>query len=285
MRSEFIRPFIVAATLCAAVTAARADVRIVLRHSGTPSYEETLYLKGSSQRREVRSQSRDGRTYNWALINDCARQQFIWLDLKSPHYWVETGGVPSAVFTAFNETQFPPSSGPSKNKRMLTETITVTDTGERREMFGFTARHLKTVTRWSIAPAACDTPETRIETDGWYIDLLYGVDCSPDLSGATESGNISFAGNGCLGKRFGRGNNYAYHRQYVGEARRGFPLSETTRAYNEHGLTSTSTREVLELSTDKLDDALFAVPTGYERVEPKEGGKPSIIGRALSIFR
>jgi len=56
----------------------------------------------------------------------------------------------------------------------VTNTI---DTGERKEMFGFTARHLKSSMTIEPSPDACMKDKMRIERDGWYIDLQYGLNC------------------------------------------------------------------------------------------------------------
>jgi hypothetical protein len=274
-----------AATLSAAAPPARADVMIRQRSSARPGDEVTLYLKGAKQRRDFKSRQRDGRVLTWAFIDDCARQQLIWLDPVNRVYTVQTGGVPAAAFAAFNERQFP-ARVPPKSKGTITETTVVTDAGERREMFGFTARRLKSATTWAVAPDACDSARgARIETDGWYVDLLHGVDCSPDLSGATPRFLIDFAGNACLTKRLmGR---YYFRREQTGEARFGFPLLETTRVVDGRGRVSAETVEVTELSTAALDDTLFSAPAGYARVEPRivRDRRPSALSRVLSIFR
>jgi hypothetical protein len=282
MRSNLFKMFVATALLCVA-TNVRADVRVRWRDTAAPTYEETLYLKGSSQRREGKSTQRDGSVMRWAFINECARHNFIWLDLVNSRYNMFTGGVPFAVIAAFNEQQFPAPTPPGA-KGTLFETTTVTDTGERREMFGFKARRMKTLTTWRIEPDACPTGAARAETDGWYIDLLYGVDCSPDLSGAIPRSFVEIAGSKCLSKRFNT-RKYFFRRQYEGQARLGFPLVETTRNYDERGGVRETTRETLELSTDALDDALFAVPAGYARYEPRDERKPNALTRALSIFR
>lgn len=270
-----------AAALLSSPAAARADVTIRQRSSARPGHEETLYLKGARQRREVSARQKDGRVMAWAFVYDCAGRQVTWLDLVNRRYTIHAG-VPAAAAAAFNEQQFD-SRVPPKAKGTLTETVLTTDTGERREMFGLVARRLKVVTTWAAAPDACDASRARVETEGWYVDLLHGVDCSPDLSGATPRwGGV--AGGGCLGKRLRRG--YFYRRTNSGGARLGFPLSETTRAYDERGRVFwAETAEVTELSTAALDDAIFSVPAGYARVEPREARDPSVLSRLLSVFR
>ena len=269
------------AALLSSFAPARADVMIKQRSSARPGQEETHYLKGASQRREVSARQKDGRVLAWAFVYDCAGRQVTWLDLVSRRYTAHSG-VPAAAFAAFNEQQFD-SRVPPKAKGTLTETVTATDTGERREMFGLVARRLKTVTTWAAAPDSCDASRARVETEGWYVDLLHGVDCSPDLSGATPRwGGV--AGGSCLGKRLRRG--YFFRHVNRGDARLGFPLSETTRAYDERGRVFwTETVETTELSNAALDDALFSVPAGYTRFEPREARDPSVLSRLLSVFR
>ena len=43
------------------------------------------------------------------------------------------------------------------------------DTGERKEIFGHTARHIITREKRIAGPGACSKPSLS-ETDGWYID-------------------------------------------------------------------------------------------------------------------
>lgn len=275
----------VSVTLSTVVAPARADVMIRQRNSREPGYEVTLYLKGAMQRGDVKSLSSDGRVMTWAHIYDCARQQFIWLDTTNHRYTIHTGGIPDVASAAFNEQQFPAPVPPSA-KGTLTKTTTITDTGERREMFGFTARRMMLVTTFTAAPDACDARESRVETEGWYVDLLHGIDCSPDLSGAMPRWHgfgFGFDTNSCLGRRLRRG--YFTRRVNVGDGRLGFPLAETTRVYGERGRAWTETTEVTELSTAPLDDALFSVPAGYVRAESRAVGKPSALSRVLSIFR
>jgi hypothetical protein len=145
--------------------------------------------------------------------------------------------------------------------------MTSTDTGERKEMFGFQARHVKTSTSIESSPDACNPLKQRMETDGWYIDFNFGLNCEvgrPQLMGAPP------ARGGCQDR-------VSYKR--VGTGRTGYPLSETMTSYGPNGeVVSTITKEVVELSREPLDAALFDVPAGY--VETKNSqelyGMPSM---------
>jgi hypothetical protein len=47
-------------------------------------------------------------------------------------------------------------------------------------MFGYTARRIKTVMATEPSPDACGQDRTRMETDGWYIDLNIEVNCNDE---------------------------------------------------------------------------------------------------------
>lgn len=281
MRKRVSSSLAAAALLLCTAASARADLTIRQRQSSLPDYEETLYLKGTSQRRETKRQ-RNGQTLTWAWLDDCIHHRFIGLNLSDHTYTLYTNVVPAATDATFNVTQFPPIIPPRASKGVWTETTAVTDTGERRQMFGFTARRLLTRITWAGEPNACDTSKLRMEIDGWYVDLLYGLDCSPDISGASPRLLIEMPSPKCMNKFFQR--KYLFQRNHKGPPL-GFPLNETTRLYNERGLVSTRTQEVLALSTATLDDALFAIPPDYVRVEPEQRkARSSIFARALSFF-
>lgn len=291
MRANFFKEVAVttAVMLCLA-TDVLADIKIRWRlSSGSRSFfESILYLKGARQREEMIPTTGGGTTFNVAYLTQCDQKQFIWLDSTNRQYAVQSGGEPLAVVLAFNEMQATPSPAVAarlaaiKWRGLWTETTTVTDTGERQEMFGFTARHIKTTTTWQAEPQACDGPTARRETDGWYITLLYGIDCSPDISGTIRRG-VLVPQSRCFD--YYNKHRYRYERKHVGPTQLGFPLKETTTLYGDRGrqLEGVQT-EVTELSTAALDDALFEVPGDYTRIKFKTYRKP-LLERLFSLFR
>ncbi|MGZ8847989.1 MAG: hypothetical protein ACXW3C_16135, partial [Pyrinomonadaceae bacterium] len=161
------------------------------------------------------------------------------------------------------------AAGPGSTQRggVVTMTINTVDTGERREMFGFTARHLKRTTMMESGPDACQQQKMKIETDGWYINLEYGLAC--EKSGASMAGGRT-AVQGCRDR-------YTYRR--TGPSVLGFPLIETTTMYGEDGrATFTMNKEVIEISRQPLDAALFDVPAGYTQASTQQEmyGAPSM---------
>src|SRR6185437_3850219 len=60
----------------------------------------------------------------------------------------------------------------------ITYTTAIADTGEKKDMFGFTAHHLKTTVTKESSPDALDKRPEKVEIDGWYIDLPDTVSCT-----------------------------------------------------------------------------------------------------------
>lgn len=283
---RFSKPIVAALTLLNLTATGWADVRIKRRTTfKRGGFESTLYLKGKRQREEMNHVLRDGKQFSVAYLEQCDLKRFVWLDLDNKRYAFHTGGLPMGAAMAFNEPQVQANQelvekARARSKGVLSETTTVVDTGERREMFGFTARHLKTLTTWEPQPKHCNGPELRRETDGWYIDLLYGIDCSPDLSGSITRG-YSLDGKCFSEYLFKR--NYWLERKRHGPASLGYPLLEITKwtpVKDEENITRT---EVLELSTDELSSSLFEVPDGFAQVEFEEY-HPSLFDRVMSFL-
>jgi hypothetical protein len=135
-------------------------------------------------------------------------------------------------------------------------TTTVKDTGERKQMFGYTARHLIFTMESESSPDACTPMKSKMQWDGWYIDAAFALDCQ----------NERYAGyqpkadkNGCRDR---------YVSKQVGAGKRGYPLYEKMTMFDESGKeTYTYVNEVIELSNATLDTALFDVPAGYREVK------------------
>ncbi len=134
-------------------------------------------------------------------------------------------------------------------------------------MFGFTARHIKSSISMESSTDACTPMKQRMEMDGWYIDFAYGLDC--DL-GVAQMGRPPIARGGCRDEVVSK---------QIGSGRKGYPLSETTTMFGPDGkATFTSTKEVLDLSREPLDAALFDVPAGYTEATDSQElyGAPSM---------
>jgi hypothetical protein len=235
------------ATTAPAQTPARSDLKITYRTTSSgQSMETTTMLKGARERTEMKL------GYGRDIINvtQCDLKRTLQISDSARKYVItpmETGN--SSVNTATSPSN---TSAPSQRGGVITYTTTAVDTGERKEMFGFQARHIKKTMVMESSPDACSPVKMRMETDGWYIDFSFGLNCEvgrqQTMGGPPSSG-------GCH-------DNIRFNQQ--GAARTGYALVETTTSYGPDGSVAfTSTKEVVELSREPLDAALFDVPAGY----------------------
>lgn len=229
--------------------AAQSDIKIRYKTSmsGQPSESVTM-IKGVRERSEMHGFGMDN-----INITQCDLKRTIQLNEKTQKYMITPLVGPNANQPA--STSAPPK-GPAEAPRqggVLTYITSVTDTGERKEMFGFTARHVKTSLTMKSSPDACSPVNQRMETDGWYIDLSFNFNCN--LGAAPAMTHRPVTPGGCRDR--------VDFRQ-EGSGKTGYPLIETTTMYGPDGkVVFTSTKEVLELSREPLDAALFDVPQGY----------------------
>ena len=216
--------------------------------------ETTLYIKGQRMRNEMAASGA-----GFTTILQCDLKRTITVNEKTKTYLISPtnspgmtsgegdggGGTPPRATT--------PQQPPAQRRGGVVEVInTVTDTGERKEMFGFTARHIKTSMVKKASPDACDKDQ-KIETDGWYIDFQFAFEC-PGEKQKYDPMPVRPQRPDCQDE---------VRTKTVGTAKLGFPVLVTTTIYQPDGRTSSMTQEVLELSREPLDAALFDVPAGY----------------------
>jgi hypothetical protein len=248
---------LVLALLCSA-SITLADIKITTKNAaGGQSYTSTTYIKGSRQRTEG---------MGYTSIYQCDLKRTIQINDKTRSYLIAPVGDAGKSSGAHQQT-----AGAAKRPGdVITYTTTVTDTGERKEMFGLTARHLKTKTVVEASEGACTPMNMEMEADGWYIDLPGGLSCATDEAAP----QFPVEQSDCVDEvRF----------KTVGTVKPGYPVMTTTTIKFNMGAdspaanmpTSSSTQEVVDYSTAKLDPALFDVPAGYREVKSmQELGSP-----------
>ena len=209
----------------------------------------TVYVKGSRKRTE--SSGMMGMGGDVADIEQCDLKRNLKVSDKKKMYYVEP-------FASDDTTPARPAAAPAPAGRVekggtVTITNSIIDTGERKPMFGLTARHIKTTMTMQSSPDACSQQDTRIETDGWYIDL-------PQFSCP-----VSVPRNPYMGAPAQRGCTDRTIVKNTGTGKLGFALSltQTIHSGGESGMAITQTIETLEFSKATLDDALFDIPAGY----------------------
>jgi hypothetical protein len=253
MNTGIRRTFFAALLVAVCAAAASADIKIKSKSSfgggQGQTAESTTYIKGKRQR----SESPGG----MASIMQCDLRRNVQLNSSNKTYMVSPfdGGADAQP----GATTAPAQGGaaePVRTGGVVTTTMTITDTGERKQMFGYTARRIKTSMVTESSPDACNKTKSRFDSDGWYIDLAVAFDCYD--SAATAYTRQSASG-GCRDQ---------YRTKRVGTAKMGHPVQVTTTIYDEAGNPSmTMTQEVVEISQATLDAALFDVPADYRLVK------------------
>ncbi len=223
------------------------------------SFQQTTMIKGARERTE-RHMSMPGMPAAFAMdmvdITQCDLKRTIQISDRARKYLITPmdSGDSSAAATPAPEPE--PMARPSgaTHGGVVTYAITTTDTGERKQMFGFTARHLKSTMTSESSPDACQQQQLKFERDGWYIDLNYEFNCRTERPPQVPvPGRAPRAG--CQDRvRF----------RHSGTTNLGYPARETMTMYGPDGsATFTTTREVIELSRQPLDPGLFDIPAGY----------------------
>ncbi|HEX8685472.1 MAG TPA: hypothetical protein VF654_03195, partial [Pyrinomonadaceae bacterium] len=267
MRNLFKAGRVALLLLCAASAAAeaRADVKIKSRQTVQgQSYDNATYIKGKRQRTE-------GMGGQSVTIQQCDLRRDVQIMPAMRAYTVrpyETGGAQAAGATAPGTRQ----TVEQAKGGLVTSTITTRDTGERKQMFGHTARHIITTIETKSSPDACTPVDTRMETDGWYIDAAFALDCDLERSAAYQ--NRPQAG-GC---------NDRYQTKQVGAAKRGYPVYEKMTMFEKDGRESFSmVNEVVELSQATLDASLFEPPADFREVKDFSGASLAAAAGAQDV--
>jgi len=246
---------------------AMADTKVKIRQtSGGQTYENTSYLKGKRQR----SENMGGQM---VTVTQCDLRRNITIMPATQTYMIQSYDQPSTS-TANTAGRPTGPSTPTTKGGLVTSTVTTRDTGERKQMFGYTARHIITTMVMDSSPDACNTTKMKMETDGWYIDAAFALDC--DL-GSNYTPPRTHASGGCQDR---------YQTKTIGAAKKGYPVYEKMTMFGPDGReTFTTINEVVEFSQATLDPSLFDVPAGYREVEDFASmyGAPSGMPSAADI--
>jgi hypothetical protein len=203
-----------------------------------------------------------------ALITRCDLKQVLHLNLEDREY------------AASPLRQFPTREGmlalaagrgqlvvaPQREPTIVVETETV-DTGERKELFGYAARHVITTRRIIPLVDAKRSADTTV-TDGWYIDLDTHISCEPKWRAARSSHAFLTT------HQEGDQGDVPIFKD-VGEPEGGFAVTSKQISSGTITLPDGSVRqhiwtwemEVTELSNSAIEPAIFEIPSGFKLVE------------------
>jgi hypothetical protein len=234
----------------AAIAIASADMKVKTRMTTSgQGMESTQYVKGARQRTEMQM----GPGMNIVNIYQCDQERMVMVNEKLNRCMVidlkeDESATPTEQTPASN-SQRPARS--SRSGGVVTITTGATDTGERKDFFGYKARRIKTNMSMESSPGACADGSMAMDSDGWYIDFpQQNLACT-----TSPRAQMSMNPNKpeCRDQ-------YKFKR--TGNARLGYPVSVETRINPGKGQPMTTRVEALELSKATLDDKLFDMPPG-----------------------
>jgi hypothetical protein len=155
-------------------------------------------------------------------------------------------------------------------RRTVLIEVTTKDTGERKQMFGFPARHVMTTQKQIPLVIPGQSPQENV-TDGWYIDLDTSIPCEPGIRAAV------FALSGGPPRKPDDPPQIPIPAfTTIGKPERGFALE--TKQFLRATISApdrpaqimesfTNETQVTELSVAPLDPALFEVPKNFRQVQ------------------
>jgi hypothetical protein len=139
-----------------------------------------------------------------------------------------------------------------ESSEAITVTTTITDTGERKTMFGYSARHLKASIVEESSPKACSQVHEKYELDGWYADI------AKEQAGCAHFVPPVHQGDNC---------HDAVVSKRIGSGKPGYPMIETITMHNADASATAVTTQTEELTKQgNLPAELFDIPPGYHQV-------------------
>lgn len=240
-------------------------LKIVTRQL-TNGYTDTRteYLAGGRLRNEWQSQMRDRTGPPMAtIILRGERDRIFVLDLQAHEYTSYETGPRGTV-----GIRPKPTVNSGGTLQIWIENI---DTGERKDIFGHTARHIITREKRIAGPGACSKP-SQSETDGWYIESSDIPEWRKQKGGSQGVVVAAEVSAGSTDKCANKMDKIEVHRSGV---ETGFPVKVTTTLRSEvtqpdgtqKTFSSTWGSEVVELKEGPLELSLFEVPKDFRYVE------------------
>jgi hypothetical protein len=247
--------------------AVAADAKLKTRlNMGGMKQESTVYIKGARQRTEFA-----GMMPGMAMttILQCDLKRSVQLNDAKKLYLITPLDVEEKAPTLPAGKSAPAGSKQGAAQPAKGGVVTVTqnlqDTGERKPMFGYEARHIKSKMSMQASPGACAQTDMQIEADGWYADISPGLSCEALRPPRMQMGRAERAE--CQDR---------FQVRRTGAGKLGYPLQMTITYKGKSGTDFTTSTETLELSPATLDQALFEIPAGYTEAKSYREMMPSM---------
>ena len=235
-------------------TFASADLKIKTRTTVMGhSTESTVYIKGSRERTEMSYGGHGGSV----SILQCDQKRMVTVAggqcMVMPFGGEESSCPAMPDIRGAMAREMGEDAAPARKGGVVTITRTSTDTGERQDMFGYKARHIKSTMSMDSTPDACNQSHMKMEMDGWYADLA-NFSCGEESYKAMACGGMG-GKRGCQDRIVMKG----------GGGPLGYPLKQTMTMTTPQG-NFTTTTEVIDIEKTTLDDPLFDAPPGCKLI-------------------
>jgi len=211
------------------------------------SRTQTVWIKGGRLRSDSVAPTLSffhpmSATRELSYIQQCDLGRTVHLDHKKKTYSITKPGE--------NRPKTEAKVAKDRKGGYVDVSIQVSDTNERRNMFGFVAKHLKSTMTLTPGPGSCMKQGMTISDDGWYTDLpTYACEIQTEdtLSSMQETDQ------GCADEvRVNPGAN----------PHLGFPLQQT-RTFSMGGYSFQMIETTISLDRANLDADLFEIPSDF----------------------
>jgi hypothetical protein len=239
-------PLLLAASSC--VLSTRADdlhFRKNVTVEGNAVSGSETWVKGARERTVTKSPAGDV-----VSLRQCDLKRTVTVNEQSKSYFVINDPQDQSAANAAALLMGAPAPA-SGTGGVVTQTVSVTDTGERKQISGYTARHLKTTVVVESSPNACSPVSQKYDIDGWYADLAKEqLACSQSLPPVKLAANCT--------------DRIVVRRK--GTAKPGYPLHETIILQNDGANPTKIEVATSEISKEPLKPELFDVPADFQEV-------------------
>jgi hypothetical protein len=202
-------------------------------------------IKGSRER--TVSQQPTGTTIT---LRQCDLHRTVTINEQAQTYLVTNDAPDEAALKAAAMMSGTPSAD---SGAYITETAAVTDTGERKTLYGYQARHLKAKVSVVSSQNSCSQLNQEYEVDGWYADI------SKEMTGACQQFLPPVRQpEGCADRVI---------RKRSGSAKPGYAISENLTLHGADGSTQQIGVLTSEITKPTLEKELFEIPAGYREVK------------------
>ena len=180
-------------TILMSIVPSKPRLKITIHNTSALRGETLIYLQNDRKRIEERRQVpqllRRGGPFVYVpgppvvTITRCDLDQMFVLNLDAREYMSMPIPKPPSREELQARAAQQPKPDVQAQPTLLIETTTQ-DTGERKQMFGYMARHVITTVKQIPLVESSQIPQETV-TDGWYIDLDTSVSCVKPSSGAS----------------------------------------------------------------------------------------------------